>query len=113
MCERSVAVETRFLRKFYRFRPHLRNIRYSVSPVTTAGDVSTTEFVACFYFKLRSVTTVKKEIFFSPKRRLISALIDTTIILFCWRRKYTELFRNYPTLKVEIMRKHTATLEDS
>ena len=78
MCERSVAVETRFLRKFYfiliyfdRFRPHLRNIRYSVSPVTTAGDVSTTEFVACFYFKLRSVTTVKKEIFFSPKRRLI------------------------------------------
>ena len=66
MCERSVAVETRFWRKFCfnlfvcidRLRRHLRNIGYSVSPVTTAGDVSTTEFVACFYFKLRSVTTV-------------------------------------------------------
>ena len=55
MCERSIAVETRFLRKFCfnlfvridRFRRRLRNIGYSVSPVTTAGDVSTTEFVAC------------------------------------------------------------------
>ena len=71
MCERSVAVETRFLRKFCFnlfvridwFRRHLRNIGYSVSPVTTAVDVSITEFVPCFYFKLRSVTTVKKEIF--------------------------------------------------
>ena len=43
-----------------RFRRHLGNIGYSVSPVPTAGDVSTTEFVACFYFKLISVTTAKK-----------------------------------------------------
>ena len=43
----------------------------------------------------------------------ISAFTDTTIILFCWRRKYTEFFRNYSTLKtkVEIMRKYTAALE--
>ena len=71
MCQRSVAVKTRFLRKFCfnlfvridRFGRHLGNIGYSVSSVTTAGDVSTTEFVECFYFKLRSVTTIKKEIF--------------------------------------------------
>ena len=43
----------------------------------------------------------------------ISAFADITIILFCWRRKYTEFFRNYSKLKakVEIMRKRTAALE--
>ena len=46
-------------------------------------------------------------------RKKLSAFTDTTIILFCWRRKYAEFFRNYSTLKVkvEIMRKHTAALE--
>ena len=36
-----------------------------------AGDVFTPEFVPCFYFKLRSVTTAKKRNICPPKRRLI------------------------------------------
>ena len=37
------------------------NIGHSASPVPTAGDVFTSEFIPCFYFKLRSVTKAKKK----------------------------------------------------
>ena len=68
--------------------------------------------ISCSLPILTLFSAVQSKIIKHAKK--ISAFTDTTIILFCWRRTYTEFFRNYPTLKakVEIIRKHTAALDD-